>query len=221
MWCWIGVGSLPGSWLWDCGGKHSVFCFRDRRRETGRERNINVWLCLTHPLRGTWPATQACALTGNETGYPLVRRPVLNPLSHTSWGHIQSFNVNNIICCDVHSSVFGRCFLIRLRKLPLRPPFFFWISCWILPNDFPSLVYVMEHADWFSNSPQTMHYWHEPHLVVVRYSLYMLRDWVCWSLLRIPFVGACGFLTLSHLTLYWDKTGLIKSVTCVPAFSIF
>ena len=34
----------------------------------------------------TWPTTQACALTGNQTGNPLVRRPVLNPLSHTSQG---------------------------------------------------------------------------------------------------------------------------------------
>ena len=29
-------------------------------------------------------ATQACALNGNPTGNPLVCRPVLNPLSHTS-----------------------------------------------------------------------------------------------------------------------------------------
>ena len=30
--------------------------------------------CRT-PLLGTWPATQACALTGNWTGDPLVHRP--------------------------------------------------------------------------------------------------------------------------------------------------
>ena len=54
--------------------------------ENGRERNINVWLPLEHPLLGTWPATQACALTGNRTGDPLVRRPVLNPLSYTGQG---------------------------------------------------------------------------------------------------------------------------------------
>ena len=39
---------------------------------------------LTHPLLGTWPATQACALTGNGTGDPLVHRPALNPLSDTN-----------------------------------------------------------------------------------------------------------------------------------------
>ena len=55
-------------------------------REGERERNINVWLPLRHPLLGTWPTTQACALTRNQTRNPLVRRPVLNPLSHTSQG---------------------------------------------------------------------------------------------------------------------------------------
>ena len=43
--------------------------------------------CLScAPLLGTWPATQAYALTGNPTGDPLVRRLVLNPWSHTSQG---------------------------------------------------------------------------------------------------------------------------------------
>ena len=49
-----------------------------------RERNINVWLPLSCPLLRTWPATQACALTGNWTDNPLVHRPVCSPLSHTS-----------------------------------------------------------------------------------------------------------------------------------------
>ena len=51
-----------------------------------REGNVNVWLPLVRPLLGTWPATQACALTRNPTSDPLVRRPALNPLSHTSQG---------------------------------------------------------------------------------------------------------------------------------------
>ena len=33
------------------------------RKEKERETNINVWLPLVRPLLGTWPATQACALT--------------------------------------------------------------------------------------------------------------------------------------------------------------
>ena len=49
-----------------------------------KERNFNVWLPLARPLLGTWPATQASALTGNRTSSPLVSRPALNSLSHTS-----------------------------------------------------------------------------------------------------------------------------------------
>ena len=45
--------------------------FRQRGREKKeRERNINVWSPLECPVLGTWPATQACALTGNRTGNP-------------------------------------------------------------------------------------------------------------------------------------------------------
>ena len=43
-------------------------------------------LPLTCPLQGTSPATQACALTGNQTSSSLVHRPVLNPLNHTGQG---------------------------------------------------------------------------------------------------------------------------------------
>ena len=58
---------------------------RERGREgEKRERNMNVWLPLMCPLLWTWPATQACAPTGNWTLNPLVRRQVLNPLRHTS-----------------------------------------------------------------------------------------------------------------------------------------
>ena len=41
-----------------------------------RERNIDVWLPLACPSLETWPTTQACALTGNRTGNPLVLRLV-------------------------------------------------------------------------------------------------------------------------------------------------
>ena len=44
-----------------------IYLFLDRGegREKERKRNINVWLPLACSLLGTWPATQACALTGN------------------------------------------------------------------------------------------------------------------------------------------------------------
>ena len=67
------------------------FLERMEGREKQRERKINVWLPLVHPLLGTWPATQACALNGNQTGDPLVHRLVLNPLSHTSQGYLFIF----------------------------------------------------------------------------------------------------------------------------------
>ena len=62
-----------------------LFIFREREgREKVRERNSNVLLLLARPLLGSWPATQACALTGYQTGGPLVRSLVLSPLSHTT-----------------------------------------------------------------------------------------------------------------------------------------
>ena len=41
-------------------------------------------LLLVHPQLGTWPATQACVLTGNQTSDLFVPMPVLNPLNDTS-----------------------------------------------------------------------------------------------------------------------------------------
>ena len=73
------------------------FIFRQRGREEERERNISVWLPLTLPLLGTWPTTQACALTGNQTCDLLVCRLVLNPLSHTSQGSHILFSAQ-ILC---------------------------------------------------------------------------------------------------------------------------
>ena len=40
---------------------------REEGKERKRERNIYVWLPLVCPKPGIWPATQACALTGNQT----------------------------------------------------------------------------------------------------------------------------------------------------------
>ena len=46
----------------------------------------NNWLPPAIPLLGTWPETQACALTGNWSDNPLVHSLALNLLSHTSQG---------------------------------------------------------------------------------------------------------------------------------------
>ena len=63
-----------------------LILFLDRGEGREKERNIEVWLPIVRLLLGTWPATQACALVGNQTRDPLVHRPALNPLSHTSQG---------------------------------------------------------------------------------------------------------------------------------------
>ena len=41
------------------------FLERGEGREKERKGNINMWSPLACPLLETWPATQACALTGN------------------------------------------------------------------------------------------------------------------------------------------------------------
>ena len=51
-----------------------IFLERRERREKEWERSINVWLPPVRPPLGTWPTTQACALSGNQTGDPSVRR---------------------------------------------------------------------------------------------------------------------------------------------------
>ena len=63
-----------------------VFIFRERGRG-GKKCG-----CLSHAQYWrTWPATQACAWTGNWTGNPFGSQPMLNPLSYTSQGSITRF----------------------------------------------------------------------------------------------------------------------------------
>ena len=60
-----------------------------------RETSMN---CLLHaPQLGTWPETQACAMTGNWTGDLSVHGPALNPVSHISHGHFNLFKVYNLV----------------------------------------------------------------------------------------------------------------------------
>ena len=57
-------------------------------------------LPLSCPLLGTWPATQTYALTRSRTRDPLVQRPALNPLSHTSQGYFSIFDQRVLIQPD-------------------------------------------------------------------------------------------------------------------------
>ena len=47
--------------------KYFIYLFLERveGKEKEKERNINVWSPHAQPALGTWPATQAYALTGN------------------------------------------------------------------------------------------------------------------------------------------------------------
>ena len=79
--------------------KNILFIYFQREEKGGKkrgretlmyERNID-WLPLAHPQLGIWPATQACALTGNWTSNLSVSRLVLNLLSYTSQGFLLIF----------------------------------------------------------------------------------------------------------------------------------
>ena len=72
-----------------------IYLFLETGREGERDRNINVWLPLMRPLLGTWPTTQACALTGSGTGnrQPFGLQVGTQTLSYTSQGTSLHFYV--------------------------------------------------------------------------------------------------------------------------------
>ena len=80
-----------------CGHKFSAGDFFKRfylflERGEGRKREKNQWVVASHPpTTGTWPTTQACALTGKQTSNLLVHRSTLNPLSYISQGSTGDF----------------------------------------------------------------------------------------------------------------------------------
>ena len=64
------------NWVCFFVGVIYLFIFREGKGGRKRRRGTSMCGCLsrTHPLLGTWPETQACALTGNRTSDPLVHR---------------------------------------------------------------------------------------------------------------------------------------------------
>ena len=92
-----------------------IYFREEKGGEKERERNINVWLPLTQPLLGTWPAAQACALTGNWTSDPLVCRLVLNPLSHTSQSYSNFFiPITHLTIQSLEISLYFYCHFLKL-----------------------------------------------------------------------------------------------------------
>ena len=124
-----------------------------------------MWLPLKHPLLGTWPANQACALSGHQTSDLLVRRPALSPLSHTSQGsfllllllfYYNSPNFSPLLfpvplpchgqalpCCPCPWVTYT-CFLTRPLPFfshPLSPPLWSLSVCSL----FPCLLFYFAH----------------------------------------------------------------------------
>ena len=76
-----------------------LFLEIEEGREKERERNINQWL-LVRPQMGTWPAIQACALTRNQTGDPLVcdnTEPTEPHQSGQKWNSVCTWSITRII----------------------------------------------------------------------------------------------------------------------------
>ena len=77
-----------------------LYCFLEEGREKEWERNIREksidQLPLACPLLGTWPGTQACALTGNWTSDLLVHWLALSPLRRASQGCVFSSTENPV-----------------------------------------------------------------------------------------------------------------------------
>ena len=94
---------------------HFIYLFEmGEGTEKEREGNIDQ-LLLAHPQQGTWPTTQACALTGSGTCDLSVCRPALIPLSHTSQGSFSS-----TYKCDQISNI------LKKYQLLHSPPFVKW-----------------------------------------------------------------------------------------------
>ena len=72
------------------------------------------------PLLWAWPATQAGALTGNQTGDLLVHRPSLNPLSLTIQGSLLSSGYNTLVLFKAKRPEFLRNIVIYPEPHNLR-----------------------------------------------------------------------------------------------------
>ena len=70
----------------------NLFLERGREGEREVDKHQSEVASCTSPILGTWPATQAYALTGNQTSDPSVCRLALNLLSHTSQGYLTYFH---------------------------------------------------------------------------------------------------------------------------------
>ena len=72
--------------------KNSDLEYKEAKNNQPEEQeNKRIALAGVAQWTECWPATQACALTRNQTSDTLVHRPALNPLNYTSQGPLSSF----------------------------------------------------------------------------------------------------------------------------------
>ena len=76
--------------------KNILFISRERGGEGERGRKTSTNGCLSHLPLGTWPTTQAHALTRSQTGDFSVHGAMPDPLSHPSQGGKQNFRRNTL-----------------------------------------------------------------------------------------------------------------------------
>ena len=102
--------------------------FLERGRQGEREGEKHKYVVASRVLLplGTWPLTQACALTGNQTGNPLVHRLALSPLSHTSQGWDAFLKKLRLIhICTVYLNGFNMrhstCLLAAFYEMMVNP----------------------------------------------------------------------------------------------------
>ena len=113
------------TWIFNLFKIFYLFIFRgrggsERGRDTSMcERNIDQ-LPLSPPLTpGTWPTTQLCALTGNQTCNLSVCRTVFNPLSHTGQGFSILMFTSLPISVDLLNCFFKACYCLPFYGYPL------------------------------------------------------------------------------------------------------
>ena len=146
-----------------------------------------MWLPLICPLLGTWSTTQACALTGNRTGDPLVRRLALSPLSHTSQDSHPYFKCQWPI---MSSSWPGTSYVTSYPAPPLM--------CYFC--QFPSIFYLLSAAV-FSQSKSFQ--WHRASGFCLSHSGhisspgYVTGPWMLWKS-HTPFVQTAVQLSTRH-----------------------
>ena len=124
-----------------------LFIFREGKggRETLMCQRYIDRLPLPRPQLGTWSATQACVLTGTQTGDSSVHRPALSPPSHTSQGKLifsKALSSSHSLPTNVQGIVFANQCLKTPHK-HLRAS----VNCSLLPETYPCLFdsYLFEY----------------------------------------------------------------------------